>query len=241
MSIIMEMETSEKGVNRLLQALPVEVQAQLQPSLERVPLPFKEVLYEENTPIPYVYFPLSGVCSMLTVMQDGTMIEIATVGNEGMIGLPVFLGGDTIPGMAIVQVPGEALRMSSSAFREVALNVEPLRNLMERYTQALFVFVSQSAACNRVHDIGQRCARWLLLTEDRVGSDQFSLTQEFLAQMLGVRRAGVSEVASTFQQDGLIRYNRGEITILNRAGLEARTCECYRIVKKEFERVVGGN
>ena len=178
---------------------------------------------------------------MITELQDGTIIEIATVGNEGMIGLPVFLGGDTIPGQAIVQVPGEALRIESATFRKIALNSEPLRRLLEHYTQALFVFVSQSVACNRVHDISQRCARWLLLTQDRVGSNQFFLTQEFLAQMLGVRRASVSEVASIFQQDGIITYTRGEITILDREALEACTCECYRIVRDEFVRVVGAD
>lgn len=227
------------GVNRLLQSLPAEVYAQLQPSLEKVSLTFKEILYDVNMPIPYVYFPLMGICSMVTIMQDGTTIEIATVGNEGMIGLPVFLGGDTIPGQAIVQLPGEALRMPSAAFREAFTNFGSLRKQMERYTQTLFVFVSQSAACNRVHTISQRCARWLLLTQDRVETEQFPLTQEFLSQMLGVRRAGVSEVASEFQEAGIIRYNRGTISVLDREGLEARSCECYRIVRDEFERSVG--
>jgi len=237
----MEELTYIPGVNHLLQSLSAEVYAHLQLSFEKVPLLLKEILYEVDTPISHVYFPLTGVCSMLTIMQDGSIIEIATVGNEGMIGLPVFLGGDTIPGQAIVQIPGEALRISSAAFREAFANFEPLRKQMERYTQALFVFVSQSAACNRVHDISQRCTRWLLLTHDRVETDQFPLTQEFLSQMLGVRRAGVSEVASNFQQAGIISYNRGIITILDREGLEARSCECYRIVREEFERSIGAD
>lgn len=237
----MEEQASFPRVNHLLHSLPAEVYAHLQPFLEQVPLSFKKVLYEENVPISHVYFPLTGVCSMLTIMQDGTAIEVATVGNEGMIGLPIFLGGDTIPGQAIVQIPGDALRMSSAQFREAVKRQEPLRSQLERYTQALFVLVAQSAACNRVHDIAQRCARWLLMTQDRVGNDQFPLTQEFLSEILGVRRAGVSEVASELQREELIRYSRGAITILNRPGLEARTCECYWIVRKEFEQSIGWN
>lgn len=227
--------------NHLLKSLPAEVYASIQPSLEKVSLTLKDVLYDVNVPIPYVYFPLTGVNSLLTILQDGTAIEVATVGNEGMVGLPVFLGDDTIPGKAIAQVPGDALRMPSDVFRAAVGRYEPLRNILDTYTQALFVLVSQSVACNRVHTTEQRCARWLLMTQDRVGNNQFSLTQEFLSQMLGVRRASVSEVAQELQQEGLISYSRGEITVLDRQGLEVRACECYWIVRREFERTLGWN
>lgn len=237
----MEEQNSSSQTNHLLRSLPAEVYAYMQPSLEKVSLTIKDVLYDVNAPIPFVYFPLTGVNSLLTVMQDGTAVEVATVGNEGMVGLPVFLGGDTIPGKAIAQVPGDSLRMPSDVFRAAVGRYEPLRNLLEIYTQAMFVLVSQSVACNRVHTIEQRCARWLLMTQDRVGKDYFSLTQEFLSQMLGVRRASVSEVAQELQQEGVISYSRGEITVLDRQGLEARTCECYWIVRKEFERHLGWN
>ena len=237
----MEEHISSSQTNHLLNSLPPEVYAALLPSLEKISLPLKEVLYDVNAPIPYVYFPLTGVNSLLTVMQDGTAIEVATVGNEGMVGLPVFLGGDAIPGKAIAQVPGDVLRMPSDVFRVAVGRYEPLRDILDLYTQALFVLVSQSVACNRVHVIEQRCARWLLMTQDRVGNAYFDLTQEFLSQMLGVRRASVSEVASTLQQEGLISYSRGEITVLNRQGLEARSCECYWIVRREFERSLGWN
>lgn len=237
----MNEQPSFPNINHLLHSLPPEVYAALLPSLEKVSLPLKEVLYDVNVQIPYVYFPLTGVNSLLTILQDGTAIEVGTVGNEGMVGLPVFLGGDTIPGKAIAQIPGDALRMPSDVFRVAVGRYEPLRNILDIYTQALFVLVAQSVACNRVHTIEQRCARWLLMTQDRVGNNQFSLTQEFLSQMLGVRRASVSEVAQELQQEGLISYSRGEMTILNRQGLEVRTCECYWIVRGEFERHLGWN
>lgn len=238
---IMDEQPSFPNINHLLHSLPPEIYTALQPSLEKISLTFKEVLYDVNASIPFVYFPLTGVNSLLTVMQDGTAVEGATVGNEGMVGLPVFLGGDTIPGRAIAQVPGDALRMPSDVFRAAVERYAPLRNILDTYTQALFVLVSQSAACNRVHSIEQRCARWLLMTQDRVGNQRFSLTQEFLSQMLGVRRASVSEIASQLQQEGLIGYSRGEMTILDRQGLEARSCECYWIVRREFERTLGWN
>lgn len=232
----MEMRTRLARRNRLLAALPAEAYEQLQPVLEQVTLPFKQTLQEPNAPMSHVYFLLSGVASILVMLEDETSIEVATVGNEGMVGLPLFLGSDTMPTKTLVQIPGEALRMSSETFREAVGRLEPLRAILERYTQAMFVLVAQSAACNRAHAISQRCARWLLMTQDRVGTNEFPLTQEFLADMLGVRRAGVSEVASELQQAGLIRYHRGIITVVDREGLEARSCECYRIIKEEFER-----
>ena len=226
--------------NRILVTLPSEVYEQLQPSLEQVTQTLKDVLQEPNVPMPYVYFPLSSVCSILVQLEDDNTVEVATVGNEGMVGLPVFFGSAMMPTLTIVQVPGEALRMTEPAFKKAVNHLEPLRDLLQHYTQAMFMLIAQTAACNREHSIEQRCARWLMMTHDRVGANQFSLTQEFLAQMLGVRRAGVNEVAGELQQEGLIQYSRGIITITDRAGLEARACECYRIVNEEFERSFKG-
>jgi CRP-like cAMP-binding protein len=225
--------------NRLLAALPAEVYDQFVPSLERVSLTLKQMLYQPNHAIAYVYFPLTAVASLVTLMQDGQKVEVATIGNEGMVGLPVFLGAESISAEAFIQIPGEATRMSAVVFRGHALQPGPLQNLLLLYTQALFTQMAQSLACNSLHRIEQRCARWLLMSQDRVRSAQLPLTQEFLAQMLGVRRAGVSEVASRLQQEGLIQYTRGLITILNRAGLEAASCECYATIKQEYDRVLG--
>jgi CRP-like cAMP-binding protein len=225
--------------NRLLAALPTEVYDQFVPSLELVSLTLKQLLYQPNRAIPYVYFPLTAVASLVTLMQDGQKVEVSTVGNEGMVGLPVFLGAETISAEAFTQIAGQAMRMSAVVFRGHALQPGPLQNLLLLYTQALFTQMAQSLACNSLHRIEQRCARWLLMSQDRVRSAQFPLTQEFLAQMLGVRRAGVSEVASRLQQEGLIQYTRGIITILNRAGLEAASCECYATIKQEYDRVLG--
>jgi CRP-like cAMP-binding protein len=233
---IVERDKQFPRTNFLLAALPDATYELLLPFLERVPLPFREVLQEPNKLMPYVYFPLSGVVSQVVIMEDGTVVEVATIGNEGVVGLPIFWGGDTIPAQYFVQVPGEALRMSSQRFKELSRSVEQVRTMLEFYTQAIFVFVAQSAACNRTHSIKQRCARWLITTQDRVGADQFPLTQEFLGQMLGVRRAGVNEVATELQHDGLIDYNRGTITITNRQGLEEQACECYHVIRNEFRR-----
>jgi CRP-like cAMP-binding protein len=227
--------------NRLLAALPREEYERLLPHLELVPLEYKQILYQPNEPIDYVYFPNNGVASLLTIMENGDAVEVGTVGNEGMVGLPVFLGAKTIPGQAIVQIPGDGLRMRVDVFQNKVTSQSPLYNLLQRYTQALFNQIAQSAACNRLHSIEERFCRWLLMTQDRVGKDKFPLTQEFLSQMLGVRRASVSVVASTIQRAGLITYTRGKITILDREGLEAASCECYAIIKEEFERLVGGN
>lgn len=207
--------------------------------MEAVSLQYKQILYEPNQFIQHVYFPLNGVVSLLTIMADGEVAEVGTVGNEGMVGLPVFLGATTIPGMAMAQVPGDALRMSVDVFKDKVTPDSQLHNLLQRYTQALFNQIAQTAACNRLHSIEERLCRWLLMTQDRVESDQFPLTQEFLAQMLGVRRSSVSVVAATLQKAGLIQYSRGKMTILDRAGIEAVSCECYAIVKREFENLIG--
>jgi CRP-like cAMP-binding protein len=224
--------------NRLLADLPPEEDAQLRPYLERVSLGVKDVLYEPYQPIPAVYFPETGVLSIVAIMRDGKTAEVGLIGHEGMLGLPVFLGGETSPRQAFAQTPGESLRMAAAVFTAVLPRVGTLRRRLQRYTQALFTQVSQSAACNTLHETTPRCCRWLLMTHDRVGSDEFLLTQEFLAQMLGVRRASVSAVAATLRRAGLIRYRWGQMTIVNRPGLEAAACECYRIIKAEYDRVL---
>ncbi|MEH2070417.1 MAG: Crp/Fnr family transcriptional regulator [Nostoc sp.] len=227
--------------NQLLASLPSEEYSRIVSYMESVPLEFKQTLYERNQPIEYVYFLTHGVASLLTVMADGTAVEVATVGNEGMVGLPVLLGADRIPGECFTQVPGYALRMRADAFKTYVTPGSQLYNLLQRYTQALFNDIAQSTACNRLHSIEQRFCRWLLTTTDRVGESTFPLTQEFLAQMLGVNRSSVSVTASLFQRAGLIQYVRGQMTVLDRSGLEATACECYRIVQGEFERLLNGN
>lgn len=226
--------------NQLLAALPQQEYTRLRPNLEAVSLSFKDVLYEARGPIESVYFPNSSVVSLIVHMvHGGKEIEVATLGNEGMLGLPAFLGGDTTPLKAIVQIPGDALRMQVDVFRSEVTPGSPLQNLLQHYTQALFTQISQSTACNRLHCVQQRFCRWLLMTCDRVGSNQFLLTQEFLSQMLGVRRTSVSEVANKLQQEGLIRYSRGKMMILDPQELESRSCECYGLVKQEFDRLLG--
>lgn len=225
--------------NRLLAALPEEEYEQLRPALEPVSLSLKRVLFNPNEPIEHVHFVRSGVVSLVANMEDRTVVELATVGNEGMVGLSVFLGADAIPVQAFVQIPGHATRMPADQFKAAIGSSHRLPELLNRYTQALFLQIAQGAACNRVHSIEERCARWLLLTHDRVDSDHFELTQEFLGQMLGVRRPSVNVAARTLQQAGLIRYSRGNITVLDRAGLEAAACECYRIIRQEYDRLLG--
>ncbi|MBD2130378.1 Crp/Fnr family transcriptional regulator [Microcoleus sp. ZQ-A2] len=221
------------GENRLLAALPSEIKARLEPNLERVSLPFKEVLYEPREVIEYVYFPINAVVSLLTIVEERTLAEVGLVGNEGMVGLSVFLGIEATPFKAIVQVPGEAMRMKADVFKDFVNPDSPLYSLLLRYTHALMCQISQSAACNPNHSVEERCCRWLLMTCDRVQSDQFPITHEFLSQMLGVRRAGITVVAGMLQKAGLIRYSRGQMTILDRPGLEAVSCQCYRLVKEE--------
>jgi len=231
---------SSKFANRLLGSLPAPALRALRPHLKRVELPLKDVLFNVDVPIEYVYFPEDTVVSILSVMPDGSAVEVATVGREGMVGLPAVLGVEKGQAMAFVQVPGHGLRVEARAFREHVQRSGATRNVMDRYTQALFTQVSQGAACNRLHSLDERCARWLLMTHDRVGGDCFPLTQQFLAQMLGVRRAGVPEVASQLQREGLVTYGRGFMTVLDRAGLEAASCECYRIIRSEFDRLMEG-
>lgn len=208
------------------------------PNLEVVSLAFQQILYESNQAIEYVYFPNNGIISLVTITEDGGTVEAATVGNEGMVGISILLGADKIPVQAISQMAGDALRMRTEVFKREITPTSPLYGLLLRYTQVLISQLSQTVACNRLHSVEERCCRWLLLCQDRVRSNQFALTQETLAQMLGVRRASVSVVAAILQKAGLIRYSRGKITILDRAGLETASCECYRVVKAEFDRLL---
>ncbi len=225
--------------NHLLAALPQEEYERLLPNLEPVSLSIKQSLYEPNEPIDYAYFINSGATSLLNLMQDGQTIEAATVGKEGMVGVPLLLGTNQIPLQVIVQIPGDALRIKADVFKAQVSWGCPLHTLLLRYMQTLMNQISQTAACNRLHSIEARCCRWLLMTQDRVESDSFPLTQEFLSYMLGVRRASVSEVATTLQKSGLINYHRGQITIRDRKGLEAASCECYQSTQQEFKRLLG--
>ena len=224
--------------NRLLSTLSPEEYKRLVPNLDFVSLSFKQIIYAPHQPIEHVYFPNSGIISLVNLTEDGDTVEAATVGNEGMVGIPVLLGADQMIGQAVVQIPGDAIRMRTDVFNRQVTPGSTLHNLLLRYTLALINLISQSVACNRRHSVEERCCRWLLLCHDRVQSNQLPLTQELLSQMLGVRRPSVSVVAAILQRAGLIRYSRGRITILDRLGLEAVSCECYWIVKEEFERLL---
>ena len=225
--------------NRLLSALPPADYKRLAPHLETVHLEMKHLAFDTDQPIEYAYFPLTGVASMQTVMQGGKAVEVATIGNEGMLGLPLFLGVTSTPCRVFTQVPGDSLRILANTFQKEVSRQAGLAKMLQIYTQALMVQISQGMACNAIHSIQQRTARWLLMTHDRVAAQRFPLSQEFLGQMLGVRRAGVSEVASKLQKAGLIRYTRGVIDILDRSGLEATSCECYGVIQREFDRLLG--
>jgi CRP-like cAMP-binding protein len=232
--------SSPSSGSRLLAALPSDVLGRFQPKLELVNAGFKDVLYGDDEPIAYVYFPINAVVSVLTTMENGDAVEVGTIGNEGFAGLPVLLDTKASPASAraFAQIPGEMLRIGVEAFREELRREPALHSLLLRYANAFVMQIAQSGACNRLHTIDARCCRWLLMTHDRVGADFIPLTQEFLAQMLGVRRASVNAVAGLLQREGLIRYSRGKITILNREGLEKGACECYQVIRREFERLL---
>ena len=225
--------------NQLLTALPaVELKALL-PHLERIELEQREPLFEPQVPIPFVYFPETAVVSLTNVLRDGGVVEIGTTGREGMAGLPVFLGEDSSTIRAFAQIPGTAIRMDAAAFAGLAGSTGAFHTLLLRYTQAFLTQVAQTAACNGAHLVEQRCARWLLMTHDRVDGDEFPLTHEFLAYMLGVRRAGVTLAMGELQDTRLVRYVRGRVTIVDRAGLERASCECYSVVRAQYERLFG--
>jgi CRP-like cAMP-binding protein len=227
--------------NRILNALPREEYERLAAYLEPVEMRVGEVLYQPNEPISHVYFPNRGTVSIICTLEDGKSVEAGMVGNEGMFGVNVFLGSVTSPLEAIVQLPGEAYRMRADVLRKEFKQGGHLQDLLLRYTQALIIQLAQTAACNRAHPIDGRLARWLLMCQDRAQASDLQLTHEFIAIMLGTRRAGVSEAAAKLQDGSVIRYRRGHVSILDRQGLEAHSCECYEIVKKEFDRLLGTN
>ena len=229
---------SEPKANHLLAALPdAEFQRWL-PLLEPVDLPLGFVLYESGRAPSHVYFPSTAIVSLLYVLEDGDSVEIAVVGNEGVVGISLFMGGETTPSRAVVLSAGRGYRLNSNAIKESFNRDQPVMHLMLRFTQALITQMAQTAVCNRHHTVDQQLCRWLLLSEDRLQGNELVMTQELIANMLGVRREGVTEAALKLQAAGLIRYARGHITVLDRRGLERRTCECYAVVKKEYDRLL---
>lgn len=222
--------------NRLLACLPHDTLDRLRPDLETVPIRVGEVLHRVGKTVEHVYFPHSGMGSIVTLLRRGMNVEAATIGNEGLLGVAYVLGDALATEETMIQMPGEAARLRVQALRAEFNRDEVLRGWLLRYSQLLMGQIAQGSACNRMHAIEERCARWLLSTHDRVSGDEFPLTHEFLAMMLGVRRAGVSVAQHKLQQDGLIRYTRGDITILDRRGLESTACECYGVVKVRFDR-----
>jgi CRP-like cAMP-binding protein len=225
--------------NRLLRALPLAEYARLLPQLTPVVLGLKQVLIEPDTPIRDVYFPRSGVGSMIADEQEGGAVEVGTIGPEGFIGLPVLMGADRMPYRVFVQVAGDGWRLSADAFRRLVDERAPVRRLLLRFAQAFSDQVSQSVACNRLHTVDERCARWLLMTLDRVHGEGFELTHEFLSYMLGVRRAGVTVAMGTLQGAQIIRYVRGRVTVLDRPRLEEASCGCYHITRTASDRLLG--
>jgi CRP-like cAMP-binding protein len=221
--------------NHLLAALPIKERKHLLPHLERVPLLLGDVIYEADEPIRYVYFPTSGVVSVLCTTDDGASIEAATVGMEGVAGIPVFLGVDVSPNRALVQVAGEALRMEAKVFRELADRNSRFHSLLHLYTYALMNQMSLSVACNRFHNVEKRLARWLLMMQDRAQVDEFRFTQELISQMIGTRRPHVSTAVGNLHSTGLIHNGRGKIDILDREGLMKIACDCYLTAKKRFD------
>jgi CRP-like cAMP-binding protein len=224
--------------NHLLAALPESERERLFPHLELVPLPLGEALYESGGRLNHVFFPTTAIVSLLYVMEDGASAEIAVVGNEGMVGIALFMGGETVPNRAVVQSAGHAYRLKGQLLKQEFNGSGALQHLLLRYTLALLTQMAQTAVCNRHHSVDQQLCRWLLLSLDRLPSNQLRMTQELIANMLGVRREGVTEAAGKLQRAGLIDYSRGHITVLDRPGLEARVCECYEVVRKEFRRLL---
>jgi len=231
-------ESHDARQNHLLHALPSAEFERLARHLELVSMPLGKVLYESGSQLRHVYFPTTSIVSLLYVMADGASAEIAVVGNEGMVGVALFMGGETTPSRALVQSAGHAYRLPGQVLKEEFHRASALQYLLLRYTQALLTQMAQTAVCNRHHTVDQQLCRWLLLSLDRLPSNQLSMTQELIANMLGVRREGVTEAAGKLQALGLIKYSRGHITVLDRPGLEKKCCECYEVVKKEFDRLL---
>ena len=226
--------------NRLLAALPPASLEKLLPFLEPVAMPLGMPVYESGGAQGYVYFPASAIVSLLYVLENGSSAEIAVTGNEGLVGIALFMGGETTPSRAVVQSAGGGFRLRASVLKKEFESAGPLQQLLLRYTQALITQMAQTAVCNRHHTLDQQLCRWLLLSLDRLPGNDLVMTQELIANMLGVRREGVTEAAGRLQAAGLIEYSRGHITVLDRPRLEARVCECYAVVKKEYDRLLPG-
>jgi CRP-like cAMP-binding protein len=229
---------SDPLANKLLAALPESEWRRWQPLLEPVELPLGRVLYESGAVLSHVYFPTTAIVSLLYVMENGSSAEIAVAGNEGLVGVSLFMGGESTTSRAVVQSAGQGYRLRAAVLKEEFSRAGPVLHLLLRYTQALITQMAQTAVCNRHHQLDQQLCRWLLLSLDRLDSNELVMTQELIANMLGVRREGVTEAALKLQEAGLIRYARGHITALDRPGLEARSCECYAVVKKEYDRLL---
>ena len=230
--------TADPRENRLLAALPDEEWGRWQSHLELVNMPLGKVLYESGGKQGHVYFPTTAIVSLLYVMENGASAEIAVVGHDGVVGVSLFMGGESTTSRAVVQSAGHGYRLKSALMLQEFNRGGPVLHLLLRYTQALITQMAQTAVCNRHHSLDQQLCRWLLLSLDRLHSTELVMTQELIANMLGVRREGVTEAAGNLQRDGLISYRRGRIAVLDRAGLEQRTCECYAVVKREYERLL---
>ena len=224
--------------NHLLAALPEAEWQRWLPQLESVEMPLGQVLYESGSNLKHVYFPTTAIVSLLYVMENGASAEIAVVGNEGIVGISLFMGGESTPSRAVVQSAGHGFRLKAQATKDEFNRSGPVMHLLLRYTQALITQMAQTAVCNRHHSLDQQLCRWLLLSLDRLHGSELVMTQELIANMLGVRREGVTEAAHRLQEAALIRYARGHISVLNRKGLETRVCECYAVVKKEYDRLL---
>ena len=237
---VMPMSADPKK-NKLLAALPEAEWARWLPQLDWVDMPLGQVLCESGRTISHVYCPTNAIVSLLYVMESGASAEIAVVGNEGVVGISLFMGGESTPSRTVVQSAGEGFRLKAQVIKEEFGRSGPVLRLLLRYTQALISQMAQTAVCNRHHSLDQQLCRWLLLSLDRLSGNELVMTQELIANMLGVRREGVTEGALKLQKAGLIQYSRGHITVLNRHGIEERTCECYAVVKKEYDRLLPGN
>tara|TARA_R110002124_G_scaffold64009_2_gene175336 strand:- start:847 stop:1575 length:729 start_codon:yes stop_codon:yes gene_type:complete len=227
--------------NHLLDALPAAERARLFPHLELVPMPFGAAVCEPGMIMRHVYFPTTCIVSLQYMMENGASAEIAVVGNEGIVGVSLFMGGETTTSRAVVRSAGHAYRLTGQHLKDAFYLAGPMQRLLLAYTQALLTQMSQTAVCNRHHSVDQQLCRFLLLSLDRLSSNELTMTQELIANMLGVRREGITESAGELQRAGLIHYKRGKITVMDRSGLEARVCECYRVVKREFDRLLPEN
>lgn len=231
-------ERDNRRQNQLLACLPEAEWERWMPHIELIDLPLGKVLHESGAPATHVYFPTNAIVSLLYILENGSSAEIAVVGNEGVVGISIFMGGGSTPSRAVVQSAGMGYRLRAEVIKRAFERSDPVKHLMLRYTQALITQMSQTAVCNRHHSLDQQLCRWLLLSLDRLSGNELVMTQELISNMLGVRREGVTEAAMKLQSAGLIRYARGHISVLDRPGLERRACECYRVVKNEYDRLL---